>query len=256
MAGRCRCCSMIWRDAYIARRRGEARRSRHWRCSMRTTRCGSARCWGTRTTPQVRLARQIAYWRATLADLPVELPLPTDRPRPRTPTSTAGVSSFSLPAAVHAQLHALARAQGATLVHGAAGGGGRVAHASWGPAPTSHLARRWPARTDAALDSLVGFFVNTLVLRTDTSGDPTFTTLLARARADVSRCVCARGPPVRVSRRAAGPTSRPRTSAAVPDDARPAANSRRPSGPARKSLTVPSHSRTRATKFDLVGDRH
>ena len=38
-------------------------------------------------------------------------------------------------------------------------------------------------RTEAALDQLVGFFVNTLVLRTDTSGDPSFTELLERARA-------------------------------------------------------------------------
>ena len=38
-------------------------------------------------------------------------------------------------------------------------------------------------RTEAALDQLIGFFVNTLVLRTDTSGDPTFTTLVTRARA-------------------------------------------------------------------------
>ncbi|QVJ01857.1 amino acid adenylation domain-containing protein [Nocardiopsis eucommiae] len=37
-------------------------------------------------------------------------------------------------------------------------------------------------RTDPALDDLVGFFVNTLPLRTDTSGNPTFTDLLARVR--------------------------------------------------------------------------
>ena len=136
---------------------------------------------GDADDPASPLARQLAYWRATLADLPPELTLPTDRPRPRIPTSTAGVTSFSLPGAVHAQLHALARAEGATLFMVL-----QAAVAAWlsklGAGADIPVGAPVAGRTDAALDSLVGFFVNTLVLRTDTSGDPTFTTLVARAR--------------------------------------------------------------------------
>ena len=36
---------------------------RRCRCSTPTTRCGSRRCWATRTTPDSALARQLAYWR-------------------------------------------------------------------------------------------------------------------------------------------------------------------------------------------------
>ncbi|MFC6010320.1 amino acid adenylation domain-containing protein [Nocardia lasii] len=42
-----------------------------------------------------------AYWRTTLADLPQELPLPTDRPRPSNPVRPDDHLTFEIPALVH-----------------------------------------------------------------------------------------------------------------------------------------------------------
>ncbi|HZJ71261.1 MAG TPA: condensation domain-containing protein, partial [Planctomycetota bacterium] len=137
---------------------------------------------GDEGDPTSPLARQIAYWRATLAALPAELPLPTDRPRPLTPSYAGATLDFHIAPALHAQLQALARAHGATLFMLL-----QAALASLltrlGGGTDIPLGTALAGRTEAALDPLVGFFVNTLVLRTDTSGDPPFTELLQRARA-------------------------------------------------------------------------
>ncbi|MEQ1575330.1 MAG: amino acid adenylation domain-containing protein, partial [Vicinamibacterales bacterium] len=128
------------------------------------------------------LARQIAYWTRQLAGMPVELPLPTDRSRPRTPSFAGGVVEIALQPALHAQLQDMARAHGATLfmlLQAALAALLTRLGAGTDIAIGSPIA----GRTDTALDRLVGFFVNTLVLRTDTSGNPTFLELLARARA-------------------------------------------------------------------------
>ena len=76
------------------------------------------------------------------------------------------------------------RGAGGDDVHG----GARRARGAAVPAgrrgATSRSAHPWPAvRPDEALEHLVGFFVNMLVLRADVSGDPAFTELLARVRA-------------------------------------------------------------------------
>nr|WP_280498557.1 non-ribosomal peptide synthetase [Nocardia farcinica] len=137
---------------------------------------------GGEDDPDSVLARQVAYWRQRLADLPELLALPTDRPRPQTASYRGATVTFDIDADTHATLAELARRHNATLF--------MVAHVA-----LAVLLARLSGRTDiavgtpvagrgeAALDDLVGMFVNTLVLRTDIDGAATFDELLTRTRA-------------------------------------------------------------------------
>ena len=136
---------------------------------------------GEESDPASAIARQLAFWTQTLADLPEAIALPTDRPRPRVASYRGGRVPLRLPADLHAKLIALARQNGASLFMVLQAGLAALL-SRLGGGHDIPIGSPVAGRGDPALDGLVGFFVNTLVLRTDTSGNPDFNDLVARVR--------------------------------------------------------------------------
>jgi amino acid adenylation domain-containing protein len=137
---------------------------------------------GHESDPHSVMAAQLAYWKKTLADLPEQIDLPTDRPRPAVASYHGQTFDFTLDADLHHRLLTLARDHQASLF--------MVLHATLavlltrlGAGSDVPLGTSIAGRTDDALDGLIGCFVNLLVLRIDTSGNPSFAELLGRVRA-------------------------------------------------------------------------
>ncbi|WP_072803374.1 non-ribosomal peptide synthetase [Rhodococcoides yunnanense] len=136
---------------------------------------------GSESDEDSTAARQIGFWTETLAGLPDELALPSDRPRPAAQSFAGASVEFDIDPELHRRLRDLARAQGGTLfmaVHAAFAG--LLSRMSG----TEDIVVGTPiaGRGDRALDDLIGMFVNTLVLRTQVDGSMPFTALVDRAR--------------------------------------------------------------------------
>jgi amino acid adenylation domain-containing protein len=127
------------------------------------------------------LDRQLAYWKERLDGVPALLELPTDRPRPPVESHRGALEHLAVSPGLAAEVHALARREGATLfmvllaaldvVLGRLAGQEDVV-----------VGTPIAGRTRAETDRMVGLFLNSLALRTDLSGDPSFRELLGQVR--------------------------------------------------------------------------
>ncbi|MFI9201262.1 amino acid adenylation domain-containing protein [Streptomyces sp. NPDC053048] len=168
--------------AYTARAAGRDPELRH-----RTVQYADHTAWqqqllGTADEPTALADRQLAHWKQALAGLPDQLELPTDRPRPAVASYEGDTVPFHLDATAHAALEQLTRTTG-TSVFMAVQAALAALLTRYGCGTDIPLGTPVAGRDDDTTADLVGFFVNTLVLRTDTSGAPTFRTLLDRVRA-------------------------------------------------------------------------
>ncbi len=136
---------------------------------------------GDSADPDSVLARQLGYWRRTLAGLPEELELPATRPRPAVRSQLGHSVPVDFPGGLHRQLADLARARGVTL-YMVAQAALAVLLSKLGAGTDIPVGSSVAGRTDEGLDNLVGCFINTVVLRTDVSGAPSFTELLDQVK--------------------------------------------------------------------------
>ncbi|MBD2786221.1 amino acid adenylation domain-containing protein [Xenorhabdus sp. DI] len=124
---------------------------------------------------------QSDYWRRTLADAPVLLELPTDRPRPAQQSFTGGRVAVHIDATLVQALKQLGQQHDTTLF--------MTLLTAWA-ALLSRLSGQDDVvigipsanRNRREIEPLLGFFVNTLALRIDLSGRPDVVTLLRRVQ--------------------------------------------------------------------------
>ncbi|MDI9897101.1 non-ribosomal peptide synthase/polyketide synthase [Rhodococcus sp. IEGM 1381] len=136
---------------------------------------------GSESVPDSVAALQVSFWKETLAELPDQLVLPTDRPRPPAQSFRGDAVRFTVGAEVHGALAELARTRNATLF--------MVVHSAFALllsrlAATDDIAIGTPiaGRGERALDPMIGMFVNTLVFRSTVEPSMTFEQLLAQSR--------------------------------------------------------------------------
>ncbi|MFI7115839.1 amino acid adenylation domain-containing protein [Amycolatopsis sp. NPDC049868] len=136
---------------------------------------------GEESDPDSVAARQVAYWREALQEVPAELALPYDRERGQVMDHRGGLVRLTVPPALHAGLRRVARRSKATLFMVLQAGFGALL-SRLGAGTAIPIGVPVSGRSDVALDDVVGLFLNTLVVRVDSAGDPTFAELVARVR--------------------------------------------------------------------------
>ncbi|MCA6222761.1 non-ribosomal peptide synthetase, partial [Photorhabdus antumapuensis] len=137
--------------------------------------------WQRQWLSEERVQIQSDYWRTLLADAPVLLDLPTDRPRPSEQSFAGNAVPVNLDTALTTALKRLSEQHGVTLFMTLLSAWAVVLSRLSGQ-DDMVIGTPSAGRSRQEVEPLIGCFVNTLALRMDVSGDLTVTELLARVR--------------------------------------------------------------------------
>ncbi len=128
-----------------------------------------------------RLEKHLSFWRRRLADAPLVLEVPADRPRPATQSPWGAKYFIVLSEALVAKTRALGSQEDASLY--------MTFLAVWRSLLFRYTGREdliigspVANRTRSELEGMIGFFVNSLVLRTRVDGNASWRELLRRER--------------------------------------------------------------------------
>ncbi|MBC1218451.1 non-ribosomal peptide synthetase, partial [Nostoc sp. UCD120] len=125
--------------------------------------------------------RQLAYWQKQLANIPLILELPSDRPRPPVQSFRGGVERFKLDRDLTQRLKQLSQESDATLFMTLLAAF-LVLLSRYSGQLDIVVGSPIANRNNKSVEQLMGFFANTLVLRGDLSGNPSFADFLAQVR--------------------------------------------------------------------------
>jgi amino acid adenylation domain-containing protein len=137
--------------------------------------------WERRTFTHKTLAKDIQYWREKLTDTFPETYLPTDRPHERSRSFRGSMYPFKLNTPLKTAFRNFCRSEGVSLFHVLLAGFAALLYRQSGeeriPIGSVTAGRNRPETS-----ALLGYFLNTVVMPADLSGDPSFRSLVQRAR--------------------------------------------------------------------------
>ena len=128
------------------------------------------------------------YWNEQLADVPVVVDLPTDRPRPAIQTFNGNAHGFKLDEALTTKVTELAADHGATLFTTLLSGFEVLLH-RYCNQDDLLIGSPLAGRNQSKLHGIVGYFINPVVLRSKVDDDPLFTDFLTRNGANVAGAI-------------------------------------------------------------------
>jgi len=137
--------------------------------------------WQRESARGKEFADQLGYWKRQLANAPMTLELPTDRPRPPVQSFQGSMRSFELSEALSDALKDVGRREGVTLYMVLLAAFNTLLYRYSGQEDIL-IGTAVAGRKHSELQGLLGFFLNTVVMRANLAGNPSFRDLLRRVR--------------------------------------------------------------------------